>query len=98
MADVERRLKKTSWRFLGKRLECRRKYVNLYRTKLELLQKGQLVSKDILQKLETLDKECDIDDIVSYRTIAEQRLQGGGDGLEMGTCAKISLDIDRICL
>ncbi|VAI88392.1 unnamed protein product [Triticum turgidum subsp. durum] len=75
MADVERRLKKTSWRFLGKRLECRRKYVNLYRTKLELLQKGQLVSKDILQKLETLDKECDIDDIVSYRTIAEQRLQ-----------------------
>uniref|UniRef100_A0A453S1V1 Chorein N-terminal domain-containing protein n=2 Tax=Triticinae TaxID=1648030 RepID=A0A453S1V1_AEGTS len=75
MADVKRRLKKTSWRFLGKRLEYRRKYVNLYRTKLELLQKGQLVSKDILQKLETLDKECDIDDIVSYRTIAEQRLQ-----------------------
>ncbi|EMS47217.1 Putative vacuolar protein sorting-associated protein 13A [Triticum urartu] len=75
MADVERRLKKTSWRFLGKRLEDRRKYVNLYRMKLELLQKGQLVSKDILQKLETLDKECDIDDIVSYRTIAEQQLQ-----------------------
>ncbi|VAI76308.1 unnamed protein product [Triticum turgidum subsp. durum] len=75
MADVERRLKKTSWRFLGKRLEDRRKYVNLYRMKLELLQKGQLVSKDILQKLETLDKECDIDDIVSYRTTAEQQLQ-----------------------
>lgn len=74
-ADVNRRLKKTSWRFLGQRLGNRRKYVNLYRTKLELLQKGQLVSKDILQKLEILDKECDIDDIVSYRTIAEQQLQ-----------------------
>uniref|UniRef100_A0ACD5WZJ8 Uncharacterized protein n=1 Tax=Avena sativa TaxID=4498 RepID=A0ACD5WZJ8_AVESA len=75
MADVCRRLKKTSWRFLGQRLGNRRKYVNLYRTKLELLQNGQLVSKDILQKLEILDKECDIDDIVNYRTIAEQQLQ-----------------------
>ena len=35
----------------------------------------QLVSKDILQKLEILDRECDIDDIVNYRTIAEQQLQ-----------------------
>ncbi|PNT66537.1 hypothetical protein BRADI_3g13757v3 [Brachypodium distachyon] len=75
IADVRKRLRKTSWRFLGQRLGYRRKYVNLYRTKLELLQKGQLVSKDILQQLEILDKECDIDDIVNYRTIAEQQLQ-----------------------
>ncbi|CAM0910801.1 unnamed protein product [Alopecurus aequalis] len=74
-ADVRRRLKKTSWSSLGQRLGNRRKYVSLYRTKLELLQKGQLVSKDILQKLEILDRECDIDDIVNYRTIAEQQLQ-----------------------
>jgi hypothetical protein len=35
----------------------------------------QPVSNDILQKLEILDKDCDIDDIVNYRTIAEQQLQ-----------------------
>jgi hypothetical protein len=35
----------------------------------------QPVSKDILEKLEILDKDCDIDDIVNYRTIAEQQLQ-----------------------
>jgi hypothetical protein len=35
----------------------------------------QIVSKDILQELENMDKECDIDDILNYRTIAEQQLQ-----------------------
>lgn len=35
----------------------------------------QLVSKDILQELEEMDKECDIDDILSYRSLAEQQLQ-----------------------
>ncbi|KAL6856895.1 hypothetical protein ACP4OV_018277 [Aristida adscensionis] len=79
LADVRRRLRKTSWSYFGQRLATkkyyRRKYVNLYRTKLELLQKGQIVSKDILEGLEDMDKECDIDDILSYRTIAEQQLQ-----------------------
>jgi hypothetical protein len=55
--------------------DCRRKYVNFYRMKLELLQKGQLVSEDILQELENMDREGDIDDILNYRTIAEQKLQ-----------------------
>ncbi|XP_040382901.1 uncharacterized protein LOC102719317 isoform X2 [Oryza brachyantha] len=75
LADVHRRLRKTSWSYLGQRLDCRRRYVNLYRMKLELLQKGQLVSEDILQELENMDREGDIDDILNYRTIAEQQLQ-----------------------
>ncbi|KAL6659540.1 hypothetical protein ACP70R_003580 [Stipagrostis hirtigluma subsp. patula] len=75
LADVRKRLRKTSWSYLGQRLDYRRKYVNLYRTKLELLQKGQIVNKDILQELENMDKECDIDDILDYRAIAEQQLQ-----------------------
>jgi len=50
-------------------------YVKLYQMKLELLQKGQIVGTDILQELENMDKECDIDDILNYRTIAEQQLQ-----------------------
>ncbi|OEL27452.1 putative vacuolar protein sorting-associated protein 13A [Dichanthelium oligosanthes] len=75
LADVRRRLKKTSWRYLRERLNYRLGYVKLYRMKLELLQKGQIVSKDILQELENMDKECDIDDILNYRTIAEQKLQ-----------------------
>ncbi|EEE67937.1 hypothetical protein OsJ_25824 [Oryza sativa Japonica Group] len=41
LADVRRELRKTSWNYLGQRLDCRRKYVNFYRMKLELLQKGQ---------------------------------------------------------
>ncbi|CAO2190040.1 unnamed protein product [Urochloa humidicola] len=75
LADVRKRLKKTSWRYLKQRLNYRLGYVKLYRMKLELLQKGQIVSKDILQELENMDKECDIDDILNYRTIAEQQLQ-----------------------
>jgi hypothetical protein len=35
----------------------------------------QIVSEDILQELENMDRECDIDDILNYRTIAEQQLQ-----------------------
>ncbi|KAG8086661.1 hypothetical protein GUJ93_ZPchr0010g9710 [Zizania palustris] len=75
LADVHRRLRKTSWSYLGQRLDYRRKYVNLYRMKLELLHKGQLVSEDILQELENMDRECSIDDILNYRTVAEQQLQ-----------------------
>ncbi|KAJ1266962.1 hypothetical protein BS78_07G020000 [Paspalum vaginatum] len=75
LADVHRRLKKTSWRYLEQRLNHLLRYVKLYRMKLELLQKGQIVSEDTLQELENMDKECDINEILNYRTIAEQQLQ-----------------------
>ncbi|XP_008812811.3 uncharacterized protein LOC103723626 isoform X2 [Phoenix dactylifera] len=75
LADVRQRLRKTSWSYLGRRINYRRKYVNLYKRKLELLQQEQLVGEDILQELEKMDKECDIDDILSYRSMAEQQLQ-----------------------
>ncbi|XP_017978357.1 PREDICTED: putative vacuolar protein sorting-associated protein 13B isoform X6 [Theobroma cacao] len=41
LSDVREKLKKTSWRYLGQRLSNRRKYVNLYKTKLEFLQQDQ---------------------------------------------------------
>ncbi|WVZ95400.1 hypothetical protein U9M48_041168 [Paspalum notatum var. saurae] len=75
LADVHRRLKKTSWRYMEQRLNHLLRYVKLYRMKLELLQKGQIVSEDTLQELENMDKECDINDILNYRAIAEQQLQ-----------------------
>ncbi|XP_019702812.1 uncharacterized protein [Elaeis guineensis] len=75
LADVRQRLRKTSWSYLGRRINYRRKYVNLYKRKLELLQEEQHVNEDILQELEKMDKECDIDDILSYRSMAEQQLQ-----------------------
>ncbi|KAJ0968632.1 hypothetical protein J5N97_025549 [Dioscorea zingiberensis] len=75
LADVRQKLQKTSWSNFGKRINDRRKYVDLYRRKLELLQQDQLVDKDILEELDKMDKECDIEDILNYRTIAEQQLQ-----------------------
>ncbi|OMO61086.1 hypothetical protein COLO4_33574 [Corchorus olitorius] len=41
LSDVHEKLKKTSWRYLGQRLSNRRKYVNLYKTKLEFLRQDQ---------------------------------------------------------
>jgi hypothetical protein len=75
LSDVRRKLKKTSWRYFGQRLSYRRKYMNLYKTKLEFLRQDQLVDEDILQELEQMEKESDIDDILSYRSAAEHELQ-----------------------
>ncbi|XAR69468.1 hypothetical protein NMG60_11001057, partial [Bertholletia excelsa] len=41
LSDVRKKLKKTSWKYLGERLNCRHKYVNLYKTKLKCLQQEQ---------------------------------------------------------
>ncbi|PKA51468.1 hypothetical protein AXF42_Ash002833 [Apostasia shenzhenica] len=75
LADVRQKLQKTSWCSLGKRIVKRRKYINLYSRKLQLLQQEQVVNKDILLELEEMDRELDIDDILNYRSIAEQSLQ-----------------------
>ncbi|ONK64446.1 uncharacterized protein A4U43_C07F26050 [Asparagus officinalis] len=75
LADVRKKLKKTSWSNFGRRISQCRRYVNLYKRKLELLQQEQLINKDILTELEKMDKECDIDDILNFRCLAEQELQ-----------------------
>ncbi|XP_078445725.1 vacuolar protein sorting-associated protein, putative (DUF1162) isoform X2 [Wolffia australiana] len=75
LADVRQRLKKTSWSSLGWRLTQRRNYVNLYRRKLELIQQNQHVGEEILLEVEKMDRECDIDDILKYRSIAESQIQ-----------------------
>ncbi|KAA8547313.1 hypothetical protein F0562_003823 [Nyssa sinensis] len=75
LSDVRKRLKKTSWKYLGERLKSRRKYVNLYKTKLECLRREQLIDEDILRELEEMEKDYDIDDILSYRSTAECELQ-----------------------
>ncbi|XVE86346.1 hypothetical protein DITRI_Ditri18aG0027900 [Diplodiscus trichospermus] len=75
LSDVREKLKKTSWRYLGQRLSCRRKYVYLYKTKLEFLRQDQPIDESIIRDLEEMEKECDIDDILSYRSAAEYELQ-----------------------
>ncbi|XP_043712275.1 uncharacterized protein LOC122661037 [Telopea speciosissima] len=75
LLEIRRKLRKTSWRYLGWRISSRRKYVNLYKRKLDFLQRDQAVSDDILSELELLEKESDVDDILSYRSIAEQEMQ-----------------------
>ncbi|TKY59210.1 putative vacuolar protein sorting-associated protein 13A [Spatholobus suberectus] len=75
LSDVRKKLKKTSWRYLGDRLSYRRKYMNLYKTKLDFLQQEQLVDDDILQDLEKMEKESDLDDILNYRSAAEYEMR-----------------------
>ncbi|KAL5574177.1 hypothetical protein UlMin_023774 [Ulmus minor] len=75
LADVRKKLKKTSWRYLGQRLSHRRKYVNLYKAKLYSLQQDQPIDANVLEELEQMEKELDVDDILSYRSTAECKLQ-----------------------
>ncbi|KAJ0089376.1 hypothetical protein Patl1_33066 [Pistacia atlantica] len=75
LSDVRKKLKKTSWRYLGQRLNYRRKYVNLYKTKLDCLQQEQPIEESVIMELEQMEKDCDIDDILSYRSAAECELQ-----------------------
>ncbi|KAI3918818.1 hypothetical protein MKX01_042138 [Papaver californicum] len=75
LSDVRRKLKKISWKHLGWRMSYRRKYVNLYKRKLDFLRQKQTVEEDILKELELMEKETDIDDILSFRSIAERDLE-----------------------
>ncbi|KAK9134941.1 hypothetical protein Syun_014271 [Stephania yunnanensis] len=75
LSDVRRKLKKTSWRYLGWRTNSCRKYVNFYKKKLDSLGREQPVDKSILIELEQMEKESDFDDILTYRTIAEHESQ-----------------------
>ncbi|XP_031736163.1 uncharacterized protein LOC101204937 isoform X2 [Cucumis sativus] len=75
LLDVRKRLKKCSWRYLGQRLLYRRRYVEFYKKKLEFLHNDQSIDDHILKELEVLEKESDIEDILSYRSTAECELQ-----------------------
>ncbi|WOK94697.1 hypothetical protein Cni_G03402 [Canna indica] len=95
LSDVRQRLKRTSLRNLGERIIYCQKYVKLYKRKLELLQQDQLVSKSILQELEKMDRDCDIDDILSYRSLAEQQLQESLFKLETSNGSKFAEEKDQ---
>ncbi|KAK9110206.1 hypothetical protein Sjap_018266 [Stephania japonica] len=75
LSDVRKKLKKTSWRYLGWRMSSCRKYVNFYKKKLDYLGREQPVDEAILIELEQMEKESDFDDILTYRTIAELESQ-----------------------
>ncbi|XP_048230004.1 uncharacterized protein LOC8267449 isoform X1 [Ricinus communis] len=75
LSDVRRKLRKTSWGYLGQRLNSRRKYINLYKIKLDFLQQEQAIDEFIFRELEQMEKEFDIDDILNYRSAAERELQ-----------------------
>ncbi|XP_056698931.1 uncharacterized protein [Spinacia oleracea] len=73
--DVRKRRKETSWRHLGQKIVQLRKYVNLYKVKLDFLQREQLVDQDTLLKLEQMEKDSDIEDILRFRSYAERELE-----------------------
>lgn len=102
LSDVRKRLKRTSWKYLGERLGRRRRYVKLYKLKLECLRKEELLDDEFVSELDQMEKVSDIDDILSYRSAAEHELQeflvdsasGVGDN-EANTTIDKSLDDDQ---
>ncbi|XP_076908384.1 uncharacterized protein LOC143565241 [Bidens hawaiensis] len=75
LSDVRKRLKNTSWKYLGERLGRKRRYVNLYKLKLECLRKEEPLDEASVLELEQMEKSFDIDDILSYRSAAEHEIQ-----------------------
>lgn len=75
LSDVRKKLRKTSWRYFGQRMSNRREYVSLYKKKLVFLRQEQSVDEQILEKLEQMERASDIEDILSYRSVAERELQ-----------------------
>ncbi|GAB4836767.1 hypothetical protein Ancab_001679 [Ancistrocladus abbreviatus] len=75
LSDVRKKLRKSSWRYLGQRLACCRMYVKLYKIKLKFLQKEQPVDINVLRELEQMEKDNEIDDILSFRSKAERELE-----------------------
>ncbi|CAN6484627.1 unnamed protein product [Victoria cruziana] len=75
LSDVHKKLRKNSWHTFGQRINLRRKYVGLYKKKLLSLKDEQPVGNAVLNELDVMEKECDLEDILSYRYIAETQLQ-----------------------
>ncbi|MFS8005994.1 putative vacuolar protein sorting-associated protein [Helianthus anomalus] len=75
LSDVRKRLKKTSWKYLGERVGRKRRYIKLYKLKLESLRKEEPLDDAIVSELEQMEKSFDIDDILSYRSAAENEIQ-----------------------
>lgn len=93
LLDVQQRLRRTSWKYLGERLNCRRKYVNLYKIKLKCLQQDQVIDVDVLQMLEDIEKKSEVNDILNYRSTAERELQ---DILLNSSSSNVSSIIDTV--
>lgn len=75
LADVRRKLRHTSWVYFGSRMDARRKYIRLYRLKLERLQQDQHLDDASFRELEEMEKELEMDEILNYRSLAECQLQ-----------------------
>nr|XP_027100369.1 uncharacterized protein LOC113719357 isoform X2 [Coffea arabica] len=75
LSDVRKQLRRTSWKYLGERMNQRRKYIHLYKTKLKCLQQDQAIEEDVLCELEEMERLSDIDDILSYRSAAEREIK-----------------------
>ncbi|KAL7617038.1 hypothetical protein Lser_V15G00390 [Lactuca serriola] len=53
----------------------KRRYVKLYKLKLECLRKEQPLDDEIVLELDQIEKVSDIEDILGYRSAAEHELQ-----------------------
>lgn len=96
LSDVREKLKKTSWRYLAQRLSNRRKYINLYKAKLDCLQQEQAIDESVVRELEQMEKESDVDDILSYRSAAECELQQVLSNVGMNGGAEKSRNNERL--
>ncbi|CAK7357552.1 unnamed protein product [Dovyalis caffra] len=84
LADVRLKLKKTSWRYLGQRLNSKELelfcsellgsiFLGVIKFHVNLF--SAAIDEYIIRELEQMEKESDIDDILSYRSVAERKLQ-----------------------
>ncbi|KAL2321117.1 hypothetical protein Fmac_030086 [Flemingia macrophylla] len=84
LSDVRKKLKKTSWRYLGERLYMfvaslwgsdhgtwEMAFTQIDRTDFCIF----LVDDSVLQDLEQMEKESDLDDILNYRSAAEYEMR-----------------------
>ncbi|KAF8099934.1 hypothetical protein N665_0235s0032 [Sinapis alba] len=95
MSEVRKKLWKTSWRFLGQRMTMRRRYINLYKIKLDFLRREKSIDKGVLLGLEEVERKSDIDDILSYRSAAEGEMQEACSELAVNMGAGGSTGVEK---
>ncbi|CAM6098991.1 unnamed protein product [Calypogeia fissa] len=75
LSDVRKHLRRSSWSYLSWRSERQKRYVSLYKEKLESLQRVQPAGDQKWAELEEMEREFEMDEILYFRSLAENQFQ-----------------------